>query len=252
MSIIIDIETTGLPIRGLEADEYNIDSFDTSRIVQISFMICDDTLCTIDQQTFIVKPNDFYIRKSEYHKITNEIGIKNGYNIDIILKILSNYLKHVSHIIAHNIEFDIQIIRSECYRYKLHDILNEIDIKYKKCTMEKTKNIVKSKNRGNRIKKPNLGELYSYATGQPILEQHDAKYDVINLHKAIKILYDSRKISFDEPFVYLTFVKPVSVQKIEVQDIIDKDSDKINKPLIKTTHKVFNIPKLEMINIKMI
>ena len=44
-------------------------------------------------------------------------------------------------------------------------------------------------------KNPKLSELYKFATGREMINQHDAKYDVLNLHEAIKILYEQKKIT---------------------------------------------------------
>ena len=102
------------------------------------------------------------------------------------------YLKKVTHIIAHNALFDINVITSELYRYGLEDIIHELDSKDIYCSMKHTKKLVNAKNRYGKLKDPSLSELYEFACKKPIQNAHNSKYDVINLHYAMKTLYDRR------------------------------------------------------------
>ena len=45
---------------------------------------------------------------------------------------------------------------------------------------------MKAKNKYNRIKDPSLKELYKFAFNKELENAHNSKYDVINLHAAIK------------------------------------------------------------------
>ena len=40
MALIIDVETTGLPVRGKNPYYKNLDTYENCRIVQLSYMIC--------------------------------------------------------------------------------------------------------------------------------------------------------------------------------------------------------------------
>ena len=62
MALIIDIETTGLPNRKeLKFGEYPLYSdntkYDNCRIVQISYMLCDNKLEKIEMNDYIIKVN---------------------------------------------------------------------------------------------------------------------------------------------------------------------------------------------------
>ena len=195
MSMILDTETIGFPLR-IGYDKYYdyklINKYDSSRIVQLSYMICDEKLDSIELKDTIIKLDNFTIKNSNIHGITDEISLSKGEAfIDAANKFYLD-LQKVSHIFAHNIMFDINIIKSELYRYELHDIIKEIESKTLICSMENTKKIVNITNSYG-LKSPNLAELYKNVIGTEITNQHNSKYDVINLHKIIKKLFDSDK-----------------------------------------------------------
>ena len=92
-------------------------------------------------------------------------------------------------------EFDLNVLKSELYRYENTLLFKHIDTMKHICSMKTTKFVVNALSKSNSIKNPKLSELYKFATGREMKNQHDAKYDVINLHEAIKILYDQKKIT---------------------------------------------------------
>ena len=100
-------------------------------------------------------------------------------------------LKNCSHIIAHNIGFDINVIKSELFRRNLYHIIIELDKKILICSMKKFKNTIKAKfkHNTNKIKDPSLKELYKFAFNKEIENAHNSKFDVINLHAANKKNY---------------------------------------------------------------
>jgi hypothetical protein len=61
--------------------------------------------------------------------------------------------------------------------------------------MKHTRNIVKIMTYYG-IKDPKLSELYKFATNKELSNAHDAKFDVIHLHEAIKKLFDDSKLNF--------------------------------------------------------
>jgi len=191
MYLIIDTETNGLPnSEGLKYCEYpdynNLEKYNSARIVQFTFMLCDNNLNNLKLHDYIIYANNFNIENSDFHGITNEISKKEGYDFDIIANIFYKELEKCEYIIAHNIGFDINVIKSELYRRELYHIIIELDKKELICSMKTFKYVVKAKNKYNKIKDPNLKELYYYAFGINMENAHNSKYDVINLHNAIK------------------------------------------------------------------
>jgi DNA polymerase III epsilon subunit-like protein len=193
MALIIDVETTGLPDFGtLAYGQYpsyeSLDNYNSSRVVQLSMMVCNEKLDPMEMFDFIIKSDGFVIENSNFHGITNEISLEKGIMFSDVALILSQQLKKVSHIIAHNAMFDINIIKSELYRLSMNSLIQEINSKQILCTMKETKKIVRAKNKYDRVKDPSLAELYKFAVGKDIENAHNSNYDVINLHLAIKNL----------------------------------------------------------------
>ena len=192
--MILDTETTGLPDRtGLKGYRENpnprdFDKYNDCRIVQLCFMYCNDNLEKINVKNKIIKREGFDITNSSFHGITNEIS-DNGYEFNSVIEKFEKYLDKIDIIIAHNSNFDMCVLKSELYRRNMLDIINKIERKIIWCSMLNTENIIK-------IKNPSLLQLYKFATKCNIKKQHDALWDVKNLHKALKILLDNRQIHF--------------------------------------------------------
>lgn len=199
MALFLDIESTGLPdTKDLPYGKYHsyksLDKYDNARIVQICVMLCNEKLEEVITKDYIIKVN-FDIPNSVFHNITNEISQTNGIVFETVIEEINELIKQSSHIFAHNSSFDINVMKSELYRAGLEDIIKEIDKKEIICTMKHTRNIVKIMTYYG-IKDPKLSELYKFATNKELSNAHDAKFDVIHLHEAIKILYDDGKLNF--------------------------------------------------------
>tara|TARA_Y100000385_G_scaffold192454_1_gene199071 strand:+ start:246 stop:848 length:603 start_codon:yes stop_codon:yes gene_type:complete len=192
MYLIIDSETIGLPnFEGLKFGKFpdytNIDKYDNARIVQLTFMKTDNNLNEIKINDYIIySNNEFMVTNTEFHGITDEISKSKGTDSNIVYDIFYKELCECKHIIAHNIDFDINVIKSELYRKKLFHIIIELDKKNLICSMKYFKFIVQAKNKNGKIKNPSLKELYNFAFNEELENAHNSKYDVINLHKAVK------------------------------------------------------------------
>ena len=207
MALIIDTETNGLPdITGLRWGEYpvynDINKYKTARIVQFTFMVCGTCFEEKELHDYVIKRDGFNIENSQFHGITDDISDTDGRPFPEIAKIFSQNLSKVSHIVAHNIAFDINVIKAELFRYELHDIIEELNKKQLLCTMKHTKPILKIINQYGRYKNPSLAELYEYNFMQPIENAHNSKYDVINLHKVVKHMYDRRTLNYRKRLIY--------------------------------------------------
>jgi DNA polymerase III epsilon subunit-like protein len=226
MALIIDVETTGLPkcdnlSFGQLPSYEDLSSYEGARVVQVSMMLCNEHFEEIEFNDYVVKA-DFIIGNSSFHGITNEISETNGTLFSKIAEKISVYLKQVSHIVAHNANFDISIINSELYRLGLYSIIDEINAKRILCTMKHTKMIVKARNKKQFIKYPSLAELYSYVFNKNIENAHNSKYDVINLHSIVKNMYDAKQLNFNDNIVYA----PQMITK-EILENNDEDKNKI-------------------------
>ncbi|VVU95698.1 hypothetical protein CPAV1605_1453 [seawater metagenome] len=179
--LIVDVETNGLPKkRKCHYSELEI----WPRIVQMSWGIYDKKGENIKFEDHIIKPVDFTIdKKSEsIHGISQEKALEEGKSIKDILKKFQKdvSLTNIKSIICHNVEFDINVIKSEFCRA-------ESKLKKKNistlCTMLATTNFCKLelKYGYSNYKYPKLEELFKILFNKNMEKAHDSKYDVINL-----------------------------------------------------------------------
>jgi len=124
--MFLDIETSGLPktIGYNNYHSYKLKKhYDSSRIVQISWIITDENGNRIKVRNYTVKPNGFTIPKEvvRIHGITTEYATQKGINIKVVFNKLMKDLTHVKEVFAHNMLFDANILFSEVYRNKRND-----------------------------------------------------------------------------------------------------------------------------------
>jgi len=114
LSVIVDIETTGLPT----AKTYTYkDTHVLPRIVQLSYIVTDFKNI-YHEHDHIIKRNNFDITNANIHGITNEISDGKGEDIKKVLTNFDNIIKDKK-IYAYNSQFDISIIQSEFLRLDL-------------------------------------------------------------------------------------------------------------------------------------
>lgn len=158
--ILLDTETTGFA---------NYDY-----VLQLSYVVFNDyeILRSYNQ---IVKINPkIKINNSDIHNITNLICEKHGICINNILERFCQDLKYVSTIIGHNLQFDIRMLKNEFVRNNINfDIISS------------KKYVDTIQLYGSKIK---LSELYLKLFNEPMLNAHDAYYDVIATYRIYKKL----------------------------------------------------------------
>ena len=85
--LVIDTETTGLPNRPSFNKYYNpmiCKHYDSSRIIEIGYIIYNEQGQKIKENSFLIKPDNFIIENTHIHGIsqidanTNGIDIKEG------------------------------------------------------------------------------------------------------------------------------------------------------------------------------
>lgn len=227
MALIIDVETTGLPLRdglpyGQNPSHEKLQMYDSARLVQVSMMLCNEHFEQVEFKDFIVKSDGFTIGNSHLHGITDEISVTKGTPFSEIAEVLSTYLEQVSHIVAHNANFDLCILKSELYRLGMHSIIATLTSKRILCTMKHTKMIVNAQNNYG-IKDPSLAELYRFVFNKNIENTHNSKYDVINLHNIVKSMYDSKQLNFNENMHYSPQIhNTIDFSKLKLKELHQK------------------------------
>jgi DNA polymerase III epsilon subunit-like protein len=171
--LIFDTETTGLP-KNWKAPVLDLNNW--PRLVQISWMQCDNSGKILSSSNYIVKPQDFIIPEDavKIHGITNEKAKNEGVALNIVLKEFSTAIIRSSILIAHNMNFDAKVVGAEFLREKIVSGLFTIP---KICTMEKSTDYCKIPNSYG-YKWPSLSELYFKLFEKDIEGAHDAVADV--------------------------------------------------------------------------
>ncbi len=174
-TMFIDIETNGLPkLKGYckYYDPCKFKYYDTSRIIEIAYVLCNGTI-EYKRESYLIKPINFIIKNHEIHGITQEEAFKKGKNINEVLKLIKKDIKDIDSIVAHNILFDLNILLSECFRQKKINLVNIIKSKKLICTMTSGKKYMKNN------RNPKLTKLYETLFNKTIEQEHRALSDVI-------------------------------------------------------------------------
>jgi DNA polymerase-3 subunit alpha len=192
MYLIFDLETTGLPEKkepGKFASEYcdyrDNSKYDSARIVQIAWQLVDAKGAELSRHNYIIcrKSPDltkFDICNARFHGITNEIADKNGIQFVDAIRVFAKDLSKCDMIIAHNIQFDYNVLMNHLHRFGIFDILKQFEKKKQYCTMMQSVNVVKLPLSwtGRFYKTPSLAELYIFYFNEMFGGAHDAQHDV--------------------------------------------------------------------------
>jgi DNA polymerase III epsilon subunit-like protein len=201
---IFDTETTGLPVRG--ASYKDIDKYDSARIVSISWIVSRNHQ-PVTQAYYIIKPDGYRISEAsiKIHGITNEEAHRDGVPLRTVIELLMEVIPQCHNIVAHNAEFDMNILRSELFRYmktiggasELLDKLNTMNVI---CTMHKGKEVMNMK------RFPKLSALYSYLYNEEMQNAHNAQADTYYCYKCYKSMFpvDRSVFFFGNRMVKLT------------------------------------------------
>jgi DNA polymerase III epsilon subunit-like protein len=190
MNFIFDIETSGLPRRNATYKE--LDGYDTARIVSISWVLTQGDRIT-EQSYFIIRPDNFEIGEDSIaiHGISQEKATEEGSCIKQMFAELKDSLQYVHSVISYNIDFDLNVLKSELYRYKKKSIIRLLDTKHAICCMKKARDYLKMS------RYPKLAETYQHIFEQPLTNAHNAMADTINCFKCyVKMFPQSKDIFF--------------------------------------------------------
>jgi DNA polymerase III epsilon subunit-like protein len=170
--LFFDTETTGLP-SGPASDYRN-----WPRMLQIAWLLIDETRNIKLKNSYIIKPEGYNIPKRviKIHGITMEKALNEGVPVDYALHRFIADSNYTDILIAHNIAYDYGVIRGELVRKNIPDFLKN-HIKF--CTMTSKPVLDYCKNfrlNGSR-QCPSLSELYSLLFNEKLNDAHDALID---------------------------------------------------------------------------
>ena len=195
--LFFDLETTGLPLKnGNQYLDPKISKYyKTSRIIEIAWIIIEikednesinKPIHILTKKSFLIYPKDFVITNTIIHGIDMENVLTNGLFMENVLKEFEKDLDlfNINKIISHNIEFDYNILLSECYNNNSKSLIDKLNSIKKRCSM------YEGRKKMNVSKFPKLTELYNYLFNEDIQQKHRALNDTELCMKCYLKLYD--------------------------------------------------------------
>lgn len=203
--IVFDTETSGLPkSKTITPNTIHLWPF----IVQFSYIIYDtETNTILKSYDEIVKLKPYNVISEDsikFHGITQEISESKGINIDTVLFTFISDMRDADMIVAHNTEFDLNMIRVELLRLGKGDLVNQLELELRKaifedqtnfyCTMRESVDlckIEKENSRGKYYKFPTLTELHKHLFAVEPKHLHNSYHDILcTIRCFIKIKYN--------------------------------------------------------------
>lgn len=181
--VVLDCETTGFPsMKG--HDEYylytNINKYNSSRVIQIAAVKYDFTGNVIKKINHLIKPNDFIINNASIHGITTKRALKDGISFSSAIDDFENLISNCCLLVSHNINFDKNVLLSECHRQGKNSFIDKFDEINTFCTSQNCTHITKITMPflpEGQYKYPKLQELHQVLFGKKFTGAHDALND---------------------------------------------------------------------------
>lgn len=208
IAFVFDLETTGLPLRRKNLSYKDLDVYDNARIVSIAWRLIEtDTDEELTNNYFIVKPNAFEIpiEATNIHGISTEMAEREGVTLNYVMDRVNVDITRCCTLVAHNIYFDINVLRSELFRMKRYNMINKTYAKNIFCTM------MQSRRQGVVCKISTLAKTYAalFEDEGELQKTHNAFYDVLYCSKIYKRLLELKKTKT------LNHVESISIPVVE-------------------------------------
>lgn len=176
MYLIFDTETTGLP-KNYKAPITDTDNW--PRCVQIAWQLHDKWGNLIENQDFIITPDDFTIpfESEKIHGISTQLAQEKGRPLSEVLGLFNEVIEKTKFVVGQNLDFDLKVMGSEFYRMGIATALNDkpaLDT----CTETTAQLCQLPGGRGGKFKYPKLTELHEHLFEVSFLEAHNAAADV--------------------------------------------------------------------------
>ena len=197
--LVFDTETTGLPKSRFSHPE---NTSEWPYIVQLSYIVYNTVLTKVEKVVdhIIRVPDGVSINEKcvSLHGISNERSLSEGIPIETCLSEFLTDFQTVDLVVAHNMEFDLNMIQVEMWRRK--DFYEQMipiirDSAKLFCTMQEGTDLCRIKSLFNKSKDPykfpNLAELHQYLFSTLPINLHNSLNDVlICLRCYYKMKYD--------------------------------------------------------------
>lgn len=187
--LLFDTETTGLPTKR------NTPATESPHIwpdlVSISWILCDNQR-VMKRETHYIRPNGWVIPEDsiKIHGITNDYATVHGHELKAVMEKFKADLLTAQRVIAHNMEFDRNVV-IHAFKWRLNQDPTQIwDPKKELCSMLASKNELKLPSKypkpDDLYKMPRLDELYTDTFKKPPPPQaHSSDRDVEVLYEIV-------------------------------------------------------------------
>ena len=180
--MILDTETTGL-------------SCEKDHIVQLSYVICDHAFNHNSQfDSFITLPSNVVMppESTAVHGITGDQCRYYGRPFSESMVPFMRDLQQVTHVVGHNIKFDLDMMYAALKMYQHEDVAVELMKKMTICTMRDPLStaIAGAINSLGRPKAPRQDELYYAVINEPMPHAHNSLHDVLNLRRIVSKMHE--------------------------------------------------------------
>jgi DNA polymerase III epsilon subunit-like protein len=182
--ISIDTETTGLPTSRAKPTTKNISHYDSCRMISIAVVEFNSLGKEVDSWHAIIRPDNFKVDATHIHGITQEHAEKEGRPFMDIYYILAGLLYLCPDVVGHNLQFDLNVIKSEFIRCGLDDGL--MDSINPICTLKLYRQIF--------LKPIKLVALYKGLFNKELEGAHDALNDARAAGEAYTILKEDPRV----------------------------------------------------------
>lgn len=183
--LFIDTETTGLPLNKWQKAHQQKGNWPD--IVSVAWEIYESAKL-VSKNYYLIKPRGWKIHpeSTNIHGITQEYAERNGYNFAEVMRILKQDLQSANMVVAHNLEFDKNVIYNAFIWHLEEDPTTFWPIT-EFCTMVESEPELKLPNPSTntnikskkKYKSPRLDELYVHTFGKdPEKAAHNSQRDV--------------------------------------------------------------------------
>ena len=190
MYLVIDCETTGLP-KNRNAPIRDLNNW--PRVIQIAWAFYDETRTATETTACLIRPEGFVIPDDaqRIHHITTDRALSEGKDIVEALRALTLVAAKAGVLVAHNLDFDVNVISAEYLRSGLAPPFGG---KKRVCVMRQSAEFYGVAGKYG-FKWPKLSQLHQKLFGSDFEEAHDAGADVSACARCFFALKDRGVIS---------------------------------------------------------
>jgi DNA polymerase III epsilon subunit-like protein len=156
----------------------DLESYEECQIVSMAWALVSPEGKIMQQEYYMLtQEGEIPAAATKIHGITTEEATKYGYSVAEIVPRLMAALKRCQKLVAYNIAFDYNVLKSTLIRHGHTDAIEEFDKKDRVCVMLLAQDHMAAPFW------PKLGDAYRYVFNRPIQDAHNAMGDVISAHK---------------------------------------------------------------------